>query len=102
MFMKISFRTFLHRIMTYPVLSLIMLTYALAGNKRRILDVFYFVRGLPHGYVRHGIRTAFYDDLAITFPCEEDPAFDAVWLSEVYYAYVPQRKDVVIDVGAHM
>lgn len=88
--------------MTYPLLLLIMMVYALAENKRKILDSFYFIRGLPHGYVRNGIRTALYNNLAIKFPYVEDPAFDDVWLREVYDAYVPQRRDIVIDVGAHM
>ena len=92
----------MHRILTYPVLSLIMAVYAVAENKRRVLNFFYRVRGIPHGIMRCGIRIAFYDGLVITFPYVEDPAFDDVWLRQVYYAYVPRRKDVVIDVGAHM
>lgn len=79
-----------------------MAAYAAAENKRNVLNIFYIIRGFPHGIMRCGVRTAFYDGLVITFPYIEDPAFDDVWLRQVYYAYVPQRKDIVIDVGAHM
>jgi FkbM family methyltransferase len=79
-----------------------MVAYNFSKNRKKILDIFYLIRGFPHGYVWHGIRTAFYDNLVINFPIEEDPAFDDVWLRQVYYPYIPKPNDVVIDVGAHM
>ena len=100
--MKITFRTFLHRIVTYPLLLPLMIVYASVDNKRVVLDFFYWIRGIPHGYLRDQTRTAFYKGLKITFPFKEDPSFDDVWLRDVYQAYVPRKGDVVIDVGAHM
>lgn len=79
-----------------------MISCELAENKKQALDAFYLIRGIPHGFVRHGCRYALYDHLIIAFPLNEDPSFDDVWLREVYHPYVPQSQDVVIDVGAHM
>jgi FkbM family methyltransferase len=100
--MRVSPRTFLHRVLIYPPLFMIMAVYAVATNKRRILDAFYAIRGLPHGFMKNGNRIAFYDGLMMIFPFIEDPSFDDVWLRDVYYPYKPQSDDVVIDVGAHM
>jgi FkbM family methyltransferase len=100
--MEVSLRAFVHRILTYPILSIIMIVYALAENKRKILDAFYFIRGFPHGFMKNGDRIAFYDGLVMIFPFIEDPSFDDVWLRDVYYPYKPRSDDVVIDVGAHM
>ena len=79
-----------------------MLLYFVTQNKRAILDVFYWLRGIPHGYLRGKLRVASYAGLKIVFPFIEDPAFDDVWLRDVYQAYTPQKEDVVVDVGAHM
>lgn len=100
--MTASPRAFLHRVLTYPILSLPMIAYVLAENKSKVLDAFYLVRGLPHGLLKKGNRIAFYGGLLIVFPFGEDPSFDDVWLRDVYYPYKPSSNDVVIDVGAHM
>lgn len=101
--MKVPFRAFVHRILTYPLLLPIVMLYELSSaNRRKILDVFYMVRGFPHGYVKDKNRVAFYDNFRIIFPFDEDPSFDDVWLRNVYYTYVPQQHHIVIDVGAHM
>lgn|GEM_PF-1052939 len=100
--MRTSSRAFAHRIITYPVLFIMMGAYAMTKNKAKILDAFYLIRGLPHGFIRDGNRLAFYDGLTIVFPLKEDPSFDDVWLRDVYYPYKPKTDDIVIDVGAHM
>lgn len=100
--MKISFRAFLHRIVTYSILLPFMPLYKVVADKKPILDAFYFVRGLPHGYIEGGVRVALYNSFEIAFPFNEDPSFDDVWLRDVYYPYEPKSDDVVIDVGAHM
>ena len=79
-----------------------MSLYNITPNKKSVLDAFYFVRGLPHGYLKGKIRIAIYDKLKIVFPFNEDPSFDDVWLRDVYYPYEPQSNHIVIDVGAHM
>jgi FkbM family methyltransferase len=79
-----------------------MLCYAVAQNKEPILDTFYRIRGAIHGYSRGQLRIAKYNGLMITFPFNEDPAFDDVWIRDVYQEYTPKKDDVVIDVGAHM
>lgn len=79
-----------------------MLLYFVFQDKRRILDFFYFFRGIPHGYLKGNLRIAKYAGLRIVFPFIEDPAFDDVWLRDVYQEYIPKKDDVVIDVGAHM
>jgi len=100
--MKISFRTLSQRLITYPALLPIMLLYNVVTNKKPILDTFYLVRGVPHGYLKGKLRIASYDNLKIVFPFDEDPSFDDVWLRDVYYPYVPQNNHVVVDIGAHM
>lgn len=79
-----------------------MLLYFVAQNKKTVLDAFYWLRGIPHGYLIGHLRIASYAGLKITFPFIEDPAFDDVWLRDVYQEYIPKRDDVVVDVGAHM
>jgi len=74
----------------------------MVANKKPVLDAFYFVRGLPHGYLKGRARVALYNDFKIVFPFDEDPSFDDVWLRDVYYPYEPKSDHVVIDVGAHM
>lgn len=100
--MRVSSRTFVHRLATYPILLPIMPIFALAQDKRPVLDAFYSVRGLPHGWRQGKTRIAFYDGFKIAFPFNEDPSFDDVWLRNVYYPYQPKKDHVVIDVGAHM
>jgi len=79
-----------------------MVLYNAVKDKRKVLDVFYLIRGFPHGYLKGNLRIAFYDDLVITFPFREDPPFDDLYLRNVYYPYTPEDDHVVIDVGAHM
>lgn len=100
--MKISPRAFLQRLLTYPFLIPIMLLYGVTSDKKPVLDIFYFVRGLPHGYRKGRTRIASYNGFKIVFPFNEDPSFDDVWLRNVYYPYQPRRDHVVMDVGAHM
>lgn len=100
--MRISSRALVNRLATYPVLLPLMLIYALAENKNPILDAFYTIRGLPHGWLKGKTRIAFYDSFTIVFPFDEDPSFDDVWLRNVYYPYRPKNDDVVVDIGAHM
>lgn len=100
--MKIHARAFLHRLLTYPLLMPLMLLYSVAGNKELVLDVFYWIRGTPHGYISGKTRVASYNGLKIVFPFNEDPFFDDVWLRNVYQAYSPKKNHVVLDIGAHM
>ena len=79
-----------------------MLLYAAVQDKDTVLNAFYKLRGAPHGYSRGQLRIAIYNGLRITFPFKEDPAFDDVWIREVYQEYIPRKEHVVIDVGAHM
>jgi FkbM family methyltransferase len=96
------FRAFLHRLVTYPLLVPLALGYKLA-KKRKILDSFYSIRSLPHGApLGKGLRVANYKGSRILFPSSEDPAFDDVFLRDVYSPYKPKRDDVVVDIGAHM
>jgi FkbM family methyltransferase len=89
-------------LITYPLLVPLALGYKLA-KKRKILDVFYSIRSLPHGApLRKGLRVANYKGSRILFPSSEDPAFDDVFLRDVYFPYKPKRDDVVVDIGAHM
>lgn len=80
----------------------LMLLYFVFQDKRKILDFFYLFRGIPHGYLKGKLRIAKYSGLRIVFPFIEDPAFDDVWLRDVYQEYIPKKDDVVVDVGAHM
>jgi FkbM family methyltransferase len=100
--MKISIRTFFQRLLTYPLLLPIMLLYSMVNNKKLVLNFFYRLRGFPHGLYKNNLRLASYTGLEILFPFEEDPAFDDVWLRDVYQEYSPSKEDIVIDVGAHM
>lgn len=103
--MRTSFRTFSHRVITYPFLVPAIVAYSLVKPtfyKRIVLDAFYLIRGLPHGYTRRGLRIASFGNMKITFPLNEDPAFDDVWLRDVYFLYRPKIDHIVIDVGAHM
>lgn len=100
--MRISFRTLMHRLLTYPILLFVMLIYRFIDNKRVILDIFYLIRGFPHGYLKGDLRIAFFNGLKIIFPFKEDPSFDDVWLRNIYYPYNPSKEDVILDVGAHM
>lgn len=99
---RFRLRSVVQRLVTYPVLTPLMLAYAITEDSR-ILDTFYSIRSLPHGFpMRNGLRLASYDGMRIVFPSREDPNFDDVFLRNVYYPYEPQQTDVVIDVGAHM
>lgn len=100
--MNVSSRAFLHRLLTCPILLPLMLLYFAVDHKKVVLDAFYWIRGLPHGYTKGLMRYALYHDLQIAFPFNEDPFFDDVWLRDVYRHYVPNVNDVVVDVGAHM
>jgi FkbM family methyltransferase len=100
--MNISCRAFLHRLITYPLLIPLMLLYVVVYNKNVVLNVFYWLRGIPHGYLKRDVRIAQYHGFKIIFPFNEDPSFDDVWLRDVYWQYLPKQNDVVIDVGAHM
>jgi FkbM family methyltransferase len=71
-------------------------------NKTAILNAFYRLRGIPHGYSKRKLRIASYAGLKIVFPIIEDPAFDDVWVRDVYQVYSPRDDHVIIDVGAHM
>lgn len=94
-------RTF-QRLATYPILAPVILAFTLTKDSR-ILDLFYSIRSIPHGILmRNGLRLANYNGIRCLFPSREDPSFDDVFLRNVYYPYVTQPKDVVIDVGAHM
>lgn len=79
-----------------------MLLYVVVDDKQVVLNAFYWIRGFPHGYFKGLMRIARYQGLKITFPFNEDPAFDDVWLRDVYQQYLPKEDNVVIDVGAHM
>jgi FkbM family methyltransferase len=79
-----------------------MLLYTVAEDKETILRAFYWFRGFPHGYLKGELRIAIYRGLRIVFPFKDDPAFDDVWLREVYQEYIPKREHVVVDIGAHM
>jgi FkbM family methyltransferase len=98
--MRISARTFIQRLITYPFLLPFFLIYQVSNNKKIIFDKFYLLRGLPHGYLKGQTRVAFYDGLVILFPFIEDPTFDDVWLRGVYDYYKPKADHMVIDIGA--
>jgi len=98
----IGLRCVLHRILTYPFLLPIAVAYNL-NKDSRFLDLFYTIRSIPHGIPYNGgLRLANYGKKRFIFPCKEDPNFDDVFLRNVYYPYKPQKKDIVVDVGAHM
>lgn len=100
--MKLSPRILFHRLLTYPPLLPIMSLYRLFRNKKPVLDAFYFLRGLPHGFLRGNLRIALFEGYKIVFPFNEDPFFDDIWLRDVYYPYNPSKNDLVFDIGAHM
>ena len=80
----------------------LMVLYSVVDNKQVVLDIFYLIRGTPHGYLTGKTRVASYGGLKMVFPFNEDPFFDDVWLRNVYQAYTPQKGHIVIDIGAHM
>lgn len=50
--MKVTFRTFLQRVLTYPLLLPLIMVCASVENNEIILDFFYWIRGFPHGYLK--------------------------------------------------
>lgn len=98
----IGLRRIIHRAMTYPLLAPVILAY-MSTKDARMLDLFYSVRSMPHGFpMRNDLRLAKFNGNKMIFPSREDPNFDDVWLRDVYFPYIPRSGHTVIDVGAHM
>jgi FkbM family methyltransferase len=99
---RIGLQSVIHTIITYSMAGCINFAYEITHNDN-FLSTFNSLRSRLHGYpLKNGLRVAKQSGLKFVFPYTEEQAYHNIMLRNIYYPYIPEWDDVVIDVGAHM